>query len=360
MNESAQASVRLLVVGAGLIGQVHIRSILGLPEAKLVGIVDDAPHIQKQAAELGVPWGTDLEPMLRACHPDGVIVSVPNQFHFSVGMTLLRHRLPMLMEKPVCDTVSQAREFADAAEQAGVAVLAGHHRRHGPTIQRAKEIIASGRLGRISAVHGFCWVLKPKDYFEGKGAWRAQPGGGVVLINLIHVIDDLRNLCGEIASVQAAASNAARGFPVEDTIGIILTFRSGAIGTLAVSDAAASPWSWELTSGENKAFPHTAESCYLVAGMEASLSIPRLEIWHHGAERSWWSPIHADRVVAPEADAFTLKSHADPMVNEMRHFCDVVRGRAEPLLDARGGARTLEATLAVVEAARSGKAVMLS
>ncbi|MFI5010926.1 MAG: Gfo/Idh/MocA family oxidoreductase [Hyphomicrobiales bacterium] len=84
----------------------------------------------------------------------------------------------------------------------------------------AKEIVASGGLGQITAVSGLCWFFKPKDYFNV--SWRREPGAGVVLINLIHVIDDLRNICGDIVCVQAAQSNAARGFEVEDTAAVLL------------------------------------------------------------------------------------------------------------------------------------------
>ena len=147
--------VRLIVAGAGLIGQAHIKRVVELPDAELAGIVDIAPKSRQQAEALGVPWAPDLETMLKQVRPDGVVVSLPNQFHYDAGMMLLKHRLPMLMEKPVCDTLEEALRFADAAESAGVSVLVGHHRRHGPAIQRAKEIIASGRLGRITAVTAF-------------------------------------------------------------------------------------------------------------------------------------------------------------------------------------------------------------
>ena len=88
--------------------------------------------------------------------------------------------------------------------------------------------------------------------------------------------------------------------------------------------------------------------------------MPRLEFWHHGADLSWWSPIRSERAVVPDQDPFTLELRGDPLNNEMRHFCDVVRGAATPLLDARGGARTLEATLAIHQAAAAGKAILLS
>jgi hypothetical protein len=92
---------------------------------------------------------------------------------------------------------------------------------------------------------------------------------------------------------------------------MILHFASGALGTLIVSDAANAPWSWELTSGENKAYPHTDHFCYLVSGMEASVTIPRLDFWHHEGD-GWWTPMNTERSIVPEQDPLTL---------QMRHFC---------------------------------------
>ena len=65
-----------------------------------------------------------------------------------------------------------------------------------------------------------------------------------MLINLIHTIDDLRNICGDIVAVQAAELNSARGFEVEDTAAMILHFAGGALGALTISDSANAPWSW--------------------------------------------------------------------------------------------------------------------
>jgi predicted dehydrogenase len=121
-----------------------------------------------------------------------------------------------------------------------------------------------------------------------------------------------------------------------------------------LSDTAAGPWSWELTSGENAAYPRTQESCYFIAGTEGALAIPRLELWHHGEKGHWWSPIEREAV-----DEGMLLGGDDPLANQMRHFCNVARGMAGPLLDARGGTETLRATLAVLEAARTGRSVDL-
>ena len=341
--------LRIAVVGAGLIGQAHIKRIREEPAAMLAAIVDPSSQARELADALQTEWFAEIEPMLRSVKPVGVVIATPNQLHVAGGLAAVEARVPALLEKPVADDVESASRLVAAAEKAGVPILVGHHRRHSPLIRKAKEIVASGRLGRITVVNGLCWFLKPAEYFDVP--WRREPGGGVVLINLVHVIDDLRNLCGDIVAVQAVASNAARGFPVEDTAAILLNFRNGALGALTISDSAAAPWSWELTSGENKAYPHTDQFCYMVAGTEGSLTIPRLDIWRHAAGANWWAPIQCERQFAPEQDPLTL---------QMRHFCDVIRGEAEPLIDAREGTRTLETTLAVKKAAASGEPVRLS
>ncbi|MCC6585746.1 MAG: Gfo/Idh/MocA family oxidoreductase [Bryobacterales bacterium] len=350
--QQGSGPVRIAVAGAGLIGQAHIERILREPEARLAGIVDISMKAAQQAAALGVPYGSDLGQMLRDTRPDGVVIALPNQVHFAAAMTAVGAGVAVLMEKPVCETVEEALKLAAAAERAGVPVLVGHHRRHSPLMRRAADMIASGCVGRITAVNAMCWLLKPAAYFEGSNAWRCRPGGGPLMINLIHTIDDLRNLCGEIDTVQAQTSNQARGFGVEDTGGVILGFRTGAIGTVTFSDIAAGPWSWELTSGENRAYPQTDQSCYFITGTAGALSVPRLELWNHGHEGHWFSPIQSSRVDTPEQSP-------DPLTNQMRHFCDVARRVADPVLDARGGAETLRVTLAAHEAARTGRVVQL-
>jgi predicted dehydrogenase len=343
--------VRIAVAGAGMIGQAHIKRILDEPQAELGAIFDPSPKAKEQAATLGVPNFADLDEALRVAKPDGVVIATPNRLHVPNGLSAVRAGVPMLLEKPVSGDVASALQLVEAAEQAGVAILVGHHRRHSPLIRRAKEIVASGQLGQLTVVTGLCLFLKPsKGYFDGPNAWRREPGGGVVLINLVHVIDDLRNICGDIVAIQAAESSAARGFPVEDTAAMILHFANGALGTLGISDSANAPWSWELTAGENKAYPQTDQFCYLVAGTGGSLTVPRLDVWRHDGD-GWWTPITAERRIVPEQDPLTL---------QMRHFCDVVRGEAEPVLDGRGGTRTLETTSAVKKAAETGGIVRLS
>lgn len=341
--------VRLAVIGAGLIGARHAEHIAAHPEADLAAIADPAPAGRALAEAKGCPWFADPGEMLAAMRPEGVIVATPNRMHVEHGLACIAAGVPVLVEKPIADDSAAALRLVEAAEQAGVPLLVGHHRRHNPLIRRAKDVIDEGRLGAIVAVHANCWFAKPPEYFEA--AWRREPGAGPIFINLIHDIDLLRHLCGEIASVQAQESNALRGNAVEETAVVLLRFASGALGTVTVSDTIAAPWSWELTAGENPAYSHTRESCYQIGGTLASLALPDLTLWRHRNRPDWWEPIGRERL---DAEA------ADPLALQIGNFCGVIRGREAPVVSGREGLTTLRVIEAVKRSARTGDTVALA
>jgi predicted dehydrogenase len=333
----------LAVMGAGLIGRQHIAIIMSEPTVRLTAIVDPDPGARDLAERHAVRWFPDLPAMLEATRPDGVIVATPNQLHVEHGLACVSAGIPVLVEKPIADSVDAARALVEAAERYGVPLLVGHHRRHNPLITAAREAIAAGAIGRVVAVHATCWFFKPDEYFEP--AWRRSPGAGPVLVNLIHDVDLLRHLCGEIVAVQAIESNAVRGNPVEETAAIVLHFESGALGTVTVSDTVVAPWSWELTSRENAIYQPSGEECYLIGGTHGSLTVPSVALWRNSADRSWHRPVERS-VIAHDM--------ADPLAVQIRHFGEVIRGDAAPLVSGREGLATLEVIAAIKRAAKSG------
>ena len=115
-----------------------------------------------------------------------------------------------------------------------------------------------------------CWLYKHKNYFKEK--WRTKKGGGPLGINLVHDIDLICYLLGPVNSVQALTSNSVRKYKVEDTAVVNLVFKSGALCTLNVSDTIVAPWSYELTAGENPAYPITNQSSYYIGGTKGSFN----------------------------------------------------------------------------------------
>jgi len=346
-NKERRAPVRIAVIGAGLIGRTHIAVLRSHhPEFTLAGVADPSPAARAEAQALGYACYETIEAMLEKARPDGAIVAVPNQMHVAAGLACIARRVPIIVEKPISDSVAEALRLVEAAEAAGIATLVGHHRRHNPIMREAARLVREGGLGRLVAASATYLSHKPRGYHDL--AWRREPGGGPVLINAIHDIDCLRMLCGDVETVQAQASNAVRGFAVEDTAAAVLRFKSGALGTLICSDTASSPWSWEWGSRENPSFPYDQENCFILAGTRGCLSLPTMvHRWHEAGKESWHTPLTTQRLHVAPADAYT---------EQMINFAGVIRGTAEPVLSGRDGSLTLATTLAISRSAEQGGA----
>ena len=345
--------VRIAVAGAGLIGRTHIDLVIASHDCTLAAIVDPSPAAAAIAAKAGVPLVATLDDLLARDKPDGIVLATPNQLHVPQAMQCIDAGLAVLLEKPVATSVQEGQTLVDRVERTNASVLIGHHRAHSPIMAKAKQVVDSGQLGRLVAVMGSATFAKPDHYFD-EGPWRREPGGGPILVNMIHEVHNLRMLCGEIVAVQALASNAVRGWAVEDTVAISLRFANGALGTFMLSDSAASARNWEHTSRENKAYPtYDDEDCYVISGTMGSLSVPtmRLKTYPRPDARSWWKPFEVGTVGMVRED---------PLARQLAHFVDVIRGRAKPLVSARDGLENLRVTEAIVEAAKRGTVIELA
>jgi predicted dehydrogenase len=285
--------------------------------------------------------------MLDAQAVDGIIVAVPTPLHCKVALTAIRRGVAVLIEKPITQHPAEAAELIATANSTGAKILVGHHRRHNPLVREARDIVRS-ELGQLLAVNVLWAVLKPPSYFEPQ--WRRVAGAGPVLTNLIHDIDLLRFMCGEIVKVTAATGRSARGYEVEDTIAVMVRFECGALGTITGCDASPSPWSWDANTGENPKIPVSRENSYRFLGSGGSLEFPDLHLWRYRIEGEvgWTRPISREgRVVMPE-DAYRL---------QLRHFCRVVGRREEPLVGAEDALRSLQVAAAILESAATGQTI---
>jgi len=340
--QNALQPLRLAIIGLGMFGQRHAATIRANAGCELVAVADPTAAAAKAAAALGVPIFADSAAMLDAARPDGVIVATPNALHVPAALAAVERGIPVLVEKPIAETVAGAHALCDAARRAGVPILVGHHRRYNPVIEKARELVQSGALGKLVAVNAMFLIRKPDAYFDI--GWRRQPGGGPILINLIHDIDNLRYIGGEIVDVQAYTGNAAHGFAVEDSAALVMRFANGALGSALLSDATPAPWSWELTSGEAAMYPAQDANCYWFAGTLGSLTVPRLELWHYRGTPGWTEPLACERIDV---------AGADPQVRQLAHFLRVIRGEEPPRVDGDDATRTLAVTLSIAEAAHA-------
>ena len=339
--------VRIAVIGAGLIGGKHVDYTVACPDAQLVAVADPDPSARALAEANGAKYWADVGEMLAAGGIDGAIVGTPTALHEPVGMQCVEAGVHAIIEKPICHTLEAAERLNSAAEAKGVKLLTGHHRRYNPWVAEAKRLIDTGALGRLVALNCIWCVAKPADYFALD--WRRAPGGGPVLTNLIHEVDLMRAVVGEIVEVTAQTSNAVRGFETEDTAAITFRFENGALGSVILSDATPSPWTWEQASGESHPrFHEVDQNPYRFFGTEAAMEFPKLTIWRHLGDADWTNEITPSDARVPRADVYTL---------QIAHFARVIRGEEEPVVSGREGQKTLAATLAVFEAAETGRVV---
>jgi len=339
----------LAIVGFGLIGQRHAEAIETAPRVKLVAVVEPEGSASRAAVDPSVAVFADIAQMLEDTRPDGVIIASPTTLHIVHARQCVASGVPTLMEKPISDDLAAAQELTREAIQTNVDLLVGHHRRFNPIIQRAHDLIRSGAVGDVRAINTICWFYKPDHYFDN-APWRKKKGAGPVSVNLIHDVDLMRYFCGEVIAVQAQFTSSKRGYENEDVASAILRFKSGAIGTVSVSDSIAAPWSWEFTSDENPAYPSTQQSTYFIGGSEGSISVPDLHVWKHQGELDWWNPMQSEREPA---------KNLDPLVNQIAHFRRVILGLERPLVSGTEGTKSLAVIDAIQRAAVTQELVQL-
>lgn len=360
-------SVKVAIVGAGLIGPRHAQSVISNSSTELVGLVDPAPTGEATAAQLKTNYFPSVDALVTSSNkPDAAIVCTPNHTHVPVAKELLAGGVHVLLEKPVSDTLETGRsllEFAQAPEREHLKLLVGHHRRFNPYVRATKAVLDAGSLGRPIAVNGLWTLCKPDAYFAPPGDWRASRnrGGGVIPINLVHDIDLMHHLFGPIVRVQAERTLPQRPSPPHDAdegAALTLRFASGVVGTFLVCDAAPSPHNFETGTGENPMIPHSptgdGSDFYRIFGSNASLSVPDLTRWSYDGrpEKSWSQPLVVDQISLPD--------NAAPFDLQLAHFVDVIRGDAKPSCSGDEGLRALVVCEAVQKAMQTGQPVEIA
>jgi predicted dehydrogenase len=341
--------VRLAIVGGGVIGRRHAGAIAEVPAAELVAIADPAISGKALADELGVPHHGDVRSLFANERLDGAIVSTPTEHHCQPTLAALDAGCHVLVEKPIMATIEEAQKVVKKVAEGDRHVLVGHHRRYYSLVHEAREIVQSGKLGRLVAVTGQWNTRKHDDYYSPE--WRQNREAGPVLTNLIHEIDTLRYICGEVESISAEVSHDVMGFEKEDAAAMILRFRNGALATFLLSDRTPSPWTWEFATGETPAYPKSGQNAVRFMGTAAALDFPNLVLWHHGDDTPDWNhAIKQDAIAHNLGNAFT---------SQIAHFCAVISGREDPVITARDATESLKVTLAVFEAARTSNRILL-
>ena len=238
------------VFGYGFMGTAHLEGLAAIPGTRAVAIC--GPRFERArevAARFGVPLATaDAQELLDHPDVDAVIVDTPDAFHYELVMAAARRGKHVFCEKPLSPNIEHAREMAAAVEAAEVRSMMGFSTRFSPVIQNVRRLLDDGVLGTIFHVHAQAFnagMLASPPRFSWRTD-RARAGVGILGDLGAHIIDLNHSLLGPTAGVMASvktfipevvdpATGGRHRHEVDDDTALLLRFRSGAHGTLALS-----------------------------------------------------------------------------------------------------------------------------
>jgi len=311
---------RILVVGGGLIGIRHIQAVVAHPRCELVGLAD--PDMTIAGEHTRFPNMAEAPDNI-----DGAIIATPTHLHADHAIQATKRGWHVLIEKPVTGTIRDAKRLENTLKMTGTTSLVAHHRRYHAPVQQLKSLIANGTIGTVVTASIIWAMRKPDAYFEGN--WRAA-GGSPVMINLVHDIDTLRFVVGEIVKTTALRGASLRGTDRIESGAVALMFENGATGTISFADTSPSPWGFEAGTGENPNIGTTHQDMMWITGTKGAVSFPSMTLWH-GSD---WST-SAKRTALDVAQNIRT-----PLDAQLDHFINVMDG-APPLIDVADAARTL-------------------
>lgn len=221
----------IALMGCGRILNRHVEAIAANPGLEIALVCDRIEERARAAGEkLGVPHVTDYR-QIRGV--DLVAVLTPSGLHprHVSNVAELTDAALIVCEKPLSLTLREAHEVYRRVEKAGKRLLPVYQNRYNPLVAHVKQLIDSGRLGRI---HQFvCNVLwnRNDEYFQIDWHGTSEFDGGVLYTQASHYVDMLHYFFGEVES-HKGEGGSLRGFEVFDSVSAVLRFRSGAVGTL--------------------------------------------------------------------------------------------------------------------------------
>ena len=141
----AKPALRIGVIGAGIMGSNHARVLAGLPDIRLVGVVDPLPEHRARATDFAGCRAFARLDELFAEGVDAVTVAAPTHLHHEIALACIERNIHILVEKPIASSVEEGHEIVAAARRAGVTLMVGHVERFNPAVAAVKQaaIIAS-------------------------------------------------------------------------------------------------------------------------------------------------------------------------------------------------------------------------
>ncbi len=238
------SSIGVAFLGAGRMGQVHVRNMASIPNARTIGGADPFAANAEKGRDLARAKRASTDPVEAIHDPEVevVVISTPTDTHARLIETALRAGKAVWSEKPIAQDLAETQRVVDLWRELHLPVQRGLSRRIDPAYRRAKELIASGELGRIEQFRALSRDTNPPPLEFLLSC------GGAFLDMSVHDLDLARFLVGEVEEVHAWASVLfdERFAKADDwdTSVIMMKFRNGALGV--VETARHSTWGYDI------------------------------------------------------------------------------------------------------------------
>ena len=330
--------MKFLIAGLGSIGRRHFRNLITLGEKDIVLLRSHLATLPDDELA-GYPVETDLYEALKKHNPDAVIIANPTALHMDIAIPAAEAGCHILLEKPVSHSLDRLDELQKAAKRSGSRILVGFQFRHHPTLNKARDLIQAGALGQVLTVHAHWGEYLPnwhpwEDYRQSYAA-RTDLGGGVI-VTLIHPLDYLRFIVGEIQALWSFNGHlSSLEIPVEDVAEIGLKFANGVVGGAHVNYVQRPP-------------VHRME----IVGTNGTLRWDNADGVLHFYKMPAPFGSYSENPPAPFLESFSPPDGFERnqlFVAQTRHFIEIVRGASEPVCTLADGICALKLALAAVE-----------
>lgn len=328
--------MRLLIVGCGSVGKRHLGNFqkLGVPH---LGAVDERRDRYQEVVErFGITAVYSSLDNALADGYDAVLVCVPTRYHVEVAEKTVATGAHVLVEKPLADRLDGLEDLLEQARKKDLVFMVGYTYRFWPPLQKVKELLNQGTVGRVYSVQiTFSEYLPDWHPWEDYRSWfmaMKELGGGAIL-DESHTLDFARWLFGEIESVFCINGRFSQlEITSDDLAEMVVTFQSGAVGNI-----------------HTDIFGRHHRKQMVILGEAGTI------YWDYYANEV--KVYHADGK-AWQTWQFSSDRN-DMFVAEARHFLDCIAGKATPLVDGFDGLKTLKVVLAAIQSSETGRQVRL-
>ena len=339
----------IAIIGCGWAGRRHAQTF-ACCDAKVTWVVDVTPERAESLRKM-IPGkaqaSVNYQQALDDSTLDAVDICLPHNLHGEITIAAAQAGKHILCEKPIAATLEEADQMILAAEQAGVILMIAENERFHPAIQKIKELIQEGAIGKPALLQMTRQCYLKRSFLEDR-RWFLDANaaaGGAMMAGGVHDFEKARMLVGEVESVYSLrAPQRFLEMEGDDTSVALVRFRNGVVGTFVLS--------FILKNLVTAAGPevHTLR----IDGELGSLSLEdyqTIRLFSEGADWQLSQNLIQHEIYVPEYDTFLL---------EIEHFIECVQTGQQPITSGREERKPLEIVLAAYQSMQTGEVVRIN